>query len=297
MPKYFFRLSHPIKQLVILTAIGFFCACRNYANFSDYYQVNVVRVVDGDTIVLANGKYLRYLGIDTPETHLKNHDGTWREAFQTFGKEATEFNRRLVEGKIIRVEFDVQKNDKYNRLLGYCYLPGGEMVNAKMLEEGFATLFIKAPNVKHADVFIAAQTRARENRKNLWGNYEAIDASDAKEYINQIRTVRGRVEKTYDSGKVILLNFGKKRKKSFTVVIFDDARQFFCKKNINPANFYTGKAIEVSGRVRDYKDKPEIIVSMPEEITILEDNVLPSVQPAEERKPKKKTINKSGTLY
>jgi micrococcal nuclease len=271
MPKKWFRSPHLLVQLLIILAVaGYYLFC-NRSIFTDYSKVKVAKIIDGDTIILDNGKHLRYLGIDTPETHLMQ-EGNWVYAPQPFGKEAAEFNRGLVEGKTIKVEFDTQKNDKYSRLLGYCYLPDGQIVNAKMLEEGYATLFIKAPNIKHTDIFLAAQNKARESKKNLWGGLEVIPAADAGNYLDQIRTIRGKVEKIYDAGTILLLSFGKNYKTAFTVVIFDDAKDFFYKKNINPAVFYSGKTLEVSGRIKNFMGRPEIVISIPEEITILEDS-------------------------
>lgn len=272
MVKSWFRRPYFWVQFFIILIVACFYLFTNLSIFTDYSKVKVRQIIDGDTIILANGKHLRYLGMDTPETHLKEGD-KWIFAPQPFGNEAAEFNRQLVEGKTIRVEFDTQKYDKYNRLLGYCFLPDGRMVNIKMLEEGLATLFIKAPNVKYTDLMISAQNRARENKKNLWGDYEIISAAEAKGHINQIRTIRGKVEKTYDSGAIILLSLGKNYNTAFTIGIFDDARQFFYIKNINPAVFYTGKTIEISGRIRQFKGRPEMIVSIPEEITILNNSI------------------------
>lgn len=66
----------------------------------------VKRIVDGDTIVLNNDKRVRYIGIDTPET---KHP---RKGIEYFGKEASEANKKLVEGKRVRLEYDVQRTDK-----------------------------------------------------------------------------------------------------------------------------------------------------------------------------------------
>ena len=75
--------------------------------------VRVVRVIDGDTIEVCciQGKQerVRYIGIDTPET---KHP---MKEVEYYGEEAAEANRKLVEGKTVRLEFDVQERDRYGR--------------------------------------------------------------------------------------------------------------------------------------------------------------------------------------
>ena len=121
-------------------------------------------VADGDTVRISTGEYVRYIGIDTPELH---HP---KKPVQFYGREAAEFNRHLVEGKKIRLEFDVERHDKFHRLLAYVYLPDGTFVNAELVRQGYARLMTFPPNVKYADLFRKLQTEAREAKRGLWGS-------------------------------------------------------------------------------------------------------------------------------
>lgn len=123
----------------------------------------VQRVVDGDTVVLSTGERLRYIGVDTPELH---HP---RKPVERYGREAKEFNRRLVEGKRVRLEFDVERKDRYERLLAYVYLEDGTFVNAELVRQGYAQLLTIPPNVKYADLFVELQREARKAARGLWG--------------------------------------------------------------------------------------------------------------------------------
>ena len=123
----------------------------------------VERVIDGDTIQLGTGERVRYIGIDTPELH---HP---RKPVQRYGREAKEFNRNLVEKRAVRLEFDVERYDKYGRLLAYIFLPDGTFVNAELLRQGYANLLTIPPNVKHTEQFVQAQKQAREAGRGLWG--------------------------------------------------------------------------------------------------------------------------------
>lgn len=129
--------------------------------------VKVVRVVDGDTIDVCclQGKEerVRYIGVNTPETHHPT------KGVEYYGREAAAANRRLVEEKTVRLEFDVQLRDSYRRLLAYVYLEDGTFVNAWLVEHGYAQVMTVPPNVRHQDLFLRCQQAAREVGRGLWG--------------------------------------------------------------------------------------------------------------------------------
>lgn len=124
--------------------------------------VKVVRVIDGDTIELATGEKLRYIGVDTPET------SDPRKPLQCFAKEATEKNRELVEGREVRLEKDISETDRYGRLLRYVYV-GDEMINQKLVKEGFAYSSSYPPDVKYQEKFRQAEKEAKNENRGLWG--------------------------------------------------------------------------------------------------------------------------------
>ena len=252
-----------IKRLFFLS-LFLILAC----NQVDYSQVKVLDVIDGDTIRLSNGRLLRYIGLDTPEVRIKDKSGNFNYQPQPFSLEAKEFNRKLVEGKSLQVEFDIEKTDRYGRLLGYCF-SDQTFVNAKLIEQGYGVISTIPPNLKYAEVFVTAQKKAREAKKGLWGSFSVVDHSQANQYINQIRSVEGVVVNSYKSKKCVLLNFGKNYKNDFTVVIFNKVLSAFSRESINPVSFYIGKKIRVTGKIREYNG-PEIIVNSPYEIEVLE---------------------------
>jgi len=141
----------------------------------NYADVLVTRVVDGDTLVLETGERVRLIGIDTPELHVSNK--LYRDAqrtnqdittIQKMGRRSYEFTKNLVEGKRVSLEFDVDKYDRYDRLLAYVYLKDGTLVNAKIVEEGYASLMTYPPNVKYSDLFLSLYRQAREAKRGLW---------------------------------------------------------------------------------------------------------------------------------
>lgn len=124
----------------------------------------VSRVIDGDTIQLSNGKKVRYLAIDAPETVDP------RKPVQCFGKEAKEANSNLVLNKIIILKKDVSETDKYGRLLRYVYLEDGTFVNLWLVKNGYAFVYTLPPNVAYSRDFLIAEQEARQNQRGLWGN-------------------------------------------------------------------------------------------------------------------------------
>ena len=128
-------------------------------------QATVSRVVDGDTIVVAldGGTYVvRYLGIDAPETVRPD----W--PVEPFGPEASAFNEQLVGGKTVWLEEDVSETDQFGRLLRYVWLEDGRLVNAVLVEEGYARAVTLPPDLKHADELLRLLGEARANERGLW---------------------------------------------------------------------------------------------------------------------------------
>ena len=136
------------------------------ASQGDSATVHVVRVIDGDTIqvccVFGDRVAVRYVGVDTPEIH---HP---MKGVEPYGMEAADANRKLVDGKTVRLEFDVQQLDRYGRTLAYIYLEDGTFVNAWLVENGYAMVMTVPPNVRYAELFLKLQREAREARRGLW---------------------------------------------------------------------------------------------------------------------------------
>jgi micrococcal nuclease len=127
----------------------------------------VVRVVDGDTIVarLASGveERVRYIGVDTPESVKPN------TPVQCFAKQAGAFNERLVAGRSVRLVPDVERRDRYGRLLAYVYRESdGLFVNAELVRRGYATTATFPPNVRFAAEFAGLARAAMSAGRGLW---------------------------------------------------------------------------------------------------------------------------------
>lgn len=131
------------------------------------HETRVVRIVDGDTIVvLINGvqEKIRLIGVDTPEIFDP------RGSAQCFGEEARAFTKSLLENKAIRLEADVSQDDrdKYGRLLRYVFLKDGTFVNSKIITQGYGHEYTYRRPYKHQAEFKNAELSARTAKKGLW---------------------------------------------------------------------------------------------------------------------------------
>lgn len=118
-------------------------------------KVKIEDVIDGDTIIIQGGERVRYIGINTPEKE------------EPYFSQAKELNKKLVLGKKVKLEFDVQKRDRYGRLLAYVWTDG-ILVNKILVEEGLAVSETIQPNVKYQSIILQAQKDARNKCKGLW---------------------------------------------------------------------------------------------------------------------------------
>src|SRR5574337_1764228 len=117
--------------------------------------VRVKRVYDGDTVLLEDGRTVRYLGINAPE---------FQEPFYLKAKRS---NESLVMGRNIRLELDQERTDGYGRVLAYVYA-GNEMVNARLVQEGLAHAFFIGPNRMHHALLLRLQAEAQQRKVGIW---------------------------------------------------------------------------------------------------------------------------------
>ena len=139
-------------------------------NQNNLYEV--VRVVDGDTVILnidGQRTRVRLIGIDTPESVAEDKSRNVKE-----GKIASEYTKNLLENKKVRLEVDDEKKDVYERKLGYVFLDD-EFINEKLLKEGMAKLYTKTTNQKYSERLKKAEEYARENKKGFWKDFYVND--------------------------------------------------------------------------------------------------------------------------
>ena len=141
----------------------------NSPDLSNLPVYKVVRVVDGDTLVAANGSEeikIRLIGVDTPETV---HP---RKPVEEYGKEASNFLKNLLKGESIHLK--ITSKDKYDRTLAYVFrYPDGLFVNAEIIRQGYGHAYTNFP-FEYMEQFRELEKFARVNQKGLWGSGGSI---------------------------------------------------------------------------------------------------------------------------
>jgi micrococcal nuclease len=121
-------------------------------------RCEVREVIAGETLRCRDGRRLRLLLIDAPESDQR-----------PLGSRAAEAVLGLAPpGTLLALEYDVDRNDGYGATLAYAYLPDGRMLNEEIARAGFASVSIFPPNVKHADRIRTAARGARAARRGIW---------------------------------------------------------------------------------------------------------------------------------
>ena len=139
-----------ITATIISIATMFVVGCQDTSDFT-----TVIKVIDGDTIVIEGGNYVRYIGIDSPE---KN---------ETYYTEAIQVNKKMVEGKRVRLQKDISDKDKYGRMLRYVYIDD-VLINAEMVRLGYARAEAYPPDTNYQVYLEAMEQEAIRTKVGLW---------------------------------------------------------------------------------------------------------------------------------
>ncbi|MDX8391625.1 MAG: thermonuclease family protein [Mariprofundaceae bacterium] len=229
-----------MKLLCVLTLLFFALPYSSFAGTLSFVSqgrwVQVAKIYDGDTFRTLKGEKIRLLGINTPEIAHTSSPG------QPMGKKASNALGKLIAGKIVRLAFDEQRRDTYQRTLAQVYLRDGTWVNGKMVTLGMAHVYTFTPNLRWAGDLMLREQEARKEKRGIWKTtrFSVLDATKVKSaHLGQFRVVRGQV--------------GKTKKKSFAfrlgvlnISIPRKYRSFFK----HPLALHSGDTVIVHGVVR-----------------------------------------------
>jgi len=222
--------------------IGLFLALSQIS-----YAETVKYVYDGDTFTTTDGKKVRLLNINTPETAKKNHPS---EPYSIKAKQAL---KNLVQNKEVVLKFDEEKKDKYKRLLAYVYLKDGTFVNYEMLKQGMAHLYTFPKNVSKFEELKKAEDYARNKKLGLWSHkrwqvQNANSTQKVEKYrFGKYQVFEGKVKECKKVKGTVYLNFADNWRTDFSVAIKEKYFEYFNKQNINPESFYCNKNLRIRG--------------------------------------------------
>lgn len=219
-----------------------------------YSYAIVKQVYDGDTLVLAGGKKVRMLGINTPEVENSRKRG------EPGGERAKRWLAAQLQGKKVRLETDVVRRDKYRRHLAHVFSEEGRHLNRELLEQGLATVNIHPPNLKYADMLIAAQQSAESRKLGVWGDsaytpkpIEGLTGKGARGWQRLVGIpIRIRGGRKYT--RLIFRNQVDVRIPHDNLFVFRDLER------------YLGLKIEVRGWLSRRKNKYSILVRHPSQL-------------------------------
>jgi endonuclease YncB( thermonuclease family) len=217
-----------------------------------YYRVE--KVYDGDTILLSDGRKIRFLGVNTPEVAGRN------KAEEAGGEQAKAWLKQQLEHKKVALQGDVEKQDKYQRTLAYVFTEDKRHINLELVKRGLAAVNIYPPNLKYVDALLAAQQTAEQAGLGLWGDEEYApqpfqNLNDDnyhgwKRITGQIRSVKQTARNSY-------LQFSD----NVAVQVDNQFAGLF-----PPLQSYVGKTVEARGWVHKSRDRFALLVRHPGEI-------------------------------
>ena len=167
------------KYIFYSYAVFLYVLLSGWPSFAhEWFSVKWVN--DGDTIVLADGRNVRYIGINAPEI---DHGS---QKAEPYGYKAKNHNKKMVLSTMIRLEIDKERYDQYGRLLAYIFLKDGKFVNKAMIEQGYAYLLPRRPNVRYNKVLLQSQRNAMSAKHGIWRNWKEKESG----YLGSRRSKR-----------------------------------------------------------------------------------------------------------
>jgi endonuclease YncB( thermonuclease family) len=153
-------------------------------------SVVVRHVLDGDSLVLADGRGLRLIGVNAPEM---GRDGA---PDQPLARAARTLLAGLLEGQRVTLTYETERRDRYQRLLAHVRLPDGRDPAEILLRQGLAWLVAIPPNVARAAPLAAVEAEARAAGRGVWGEpaYAPVPAERLGDADTGFRFVSGRVQ-------------------------------------------------------------------------------------------------------
>ena len=165
--------------------------------------VEIDNVIDGDTVILKDGRHVRLIGIDTPEI------GRGGRISDEGAHRARSYLVSLLQGnKNILLKFDSQRLDRYKRTLAHLFLPNGQNIQAVLLAKGLATPLTIPPNLNFLNCYLNHSNQAIASQQGLWGlkQYKPISSTSLHNNTRRYRVITGKVERIGESRSSIWIN-------------------------------------------------------------------------------------------
>lgn len=161
-------------------------------------SVQAEAVLDGDTLVLTDGRRVRLIGVNTPEVEHPPRPA------EPLADDALRQLQQLAGKSPLYLQVGAEPRDHYGRTLGHLYAADGRNVIAELLRQGLGFQVAIPPNLDHADCYAAAQAQARQVGAGVWSHdYFRPQPADSDRLKGGYQRIQGRVEKVSLTKKVI----------------------------------------------------------------------------------------------
>ncbi len=235
-------------------------------------RAQVVEVIDGDTLLLDDGRSVRLVGIQSPKLPLG------RTGFEAWplAEEAKAALSKLTLGREVGLAYGGRQSDRHGRALAHLYLldgagEAGIWVQGALLEAGMARVYSFADNRALVAEMLARERQARANRRGIWADpfYGVRTPGRVERHAGSFQLVEGIVLQAAKVKGRIYLNFGEDWKSDFTITLAPAIRRVFEAEGIDPLG-YGGKRVRVRGWIKSFNG-PMIEASHPEQIEVIEE--------------------------
>lgn len=226
-----------------------------------------VTVIDGDTLVLADGREVRLVGIQAPKLPL----GRASFAPWPLAEEAKARLEALALGRPLDLGFGGRRGDRHGRVLAHLFDREGRWIQGELLVAGLARVYSFADNRRAVAEMLALERQARTAGRGIWRDpfYAVRRAEAAGDWLGGFELVEGRVHAVGRGGGRVYLNFAEDWREDFTIVLDRQAQAVFAEAGIDAAA-YAGQRVRVRGWLKSYNG-PMIEATHPEQIEVLEE--------------------------
>jgi len=231
---------------------------------------SVREIVDGDTLILKDGREIRLVGIQAPKLPLG------RRGFREWplAREAKAALKRLSAGRLVRLSFGGRRRDRHGRWLAHLHLSDEKTntsiwLQGELLRTGLARVYSFADNRAKVAEMLALERQARAARRGIWAHdyYRILNQREAASRANSFQLVEGRVLTVAPTRARVFLNFGQNWRTDFTIVVARRHLRNFPDRERSLLEM-AGKRVRVRGWLKR-RNGPMITISHPEQIEVL----------------------------
>ena len=218
-------------------------------------NVIVARILDGETLQLADGRILRLVDIDVPP----------RSSTAAAAKTAL---AGLIDGQRLVLKFAGNPQDRRGRVLAELFA-GDLWVQGELLRRGLARVAGTAVSRAGITEMLALERQARRYRRGLWADADGtiVPAAEAGRHAGGFALVSGRVEGSASNAQGVVLYLGADRRDALALTFAPDVVRLCRDAGLNPAAL-EGEMILTRGYIDDAR-QPRIAVTFPEQIELL----------------------------